>query len=378
MEEPRWKSALRRFLAILAWAGCMTMAVFSTQAHSATQKPLWIVASGHSFVSGQNDTDSARHRALAEALIAAGLAGGTELAGYSAMGMGHITGDFLIARPTGKILRYEIRSARLDRSQWTVEVRALVGPAPDLGCAPRRTLVLSAEPPRINVSPQAPAWTEQIASEAAKDLYDIIRRHPAFELERIATSFAPSNSPIRADMSYLNLTRGTVRSTPGDHLFRPEFRVDAIASGSGYTLQLTADLSFTEPSGRTLRRKIVRTAPMPQGLTMDATLGRGRTAATTKLTNNLRRDMNEALDLVACEPPRARLTQDGRRLTVPIGRKHGLRQTHLAFIETRDSAFDVLEIVNLQNGTAELRPLDPTRPVPSFAGKTVEFLEGFR
>jgi hypothetical protein len=344
-----------------------------------SSEALWITATGHSYVAHSGDKESARRRALGDALVSAGLAGGTSIHGYSSAALGHITGDFIIARPTGKILRYETVGAQLNNGQWTVSVRALVGPAPQIGCAPRRTLVMTATPPRITISPRAPAWTAQIAQTTAETLMDAIRRHPAYNLERVYENAALTRTPsVRADMDYLTLTRGRVSSAPGDHVFKPEFRVEHIPTGNGANLRLTADLVFTNPAGQTIRHKAVRETRAPKGLTYEASLGLGRSGTTAKLTKDLDDELHSMLDMMACEPPRARLTRDGTRLTVPIGRKHGLSKTHLAFVETRDSAFDVLEITKLTNGGAELRPLDPTRPAQSFEGLRVEFLEGFK
>ncbi len=109
-----------------------------------------------------------------------------------------------------------------------------------------------------------------------------------------------------------------------------------------------------------------RAAPLAQPArdTLARDLGRGAVPALQAL-----------LDQAGCQPVRAVIAHDGARLTVPSGRVHGLTRAALAFTIDRDASVEMLEITHLSERSAELSPLDPTRPLDSFAGRPVRFMD---
>ena len=355
---------------IVIWAG------FIRSAEAAETEGVWVNATGHAFVSGAADKDTARTRALGDALISAALAGGSTLRGHSAMRMGRITADLMILRPAGKILKYEMQGARLHKGLWTVNVRALVGPIPKSACAGRRQLVLTAYEPKITVRPEAPAWTAPLANDVALTIFDVLDDHSSTTIDRIAPAQVRQTSATGSDMDYMSLTRGThAGKQPGDHGLRTEIKVDVIRGATSRLIQMTTELHFSEPNGFLGRKQLVRTARYPQGGAIEAITGRTRSALEHELTKNIRADLTSLLDQLSCVPPSARIESDGKTLSVPIGSRHGLSRASLAFVDDPNDSFGLLEISSLKSGRAILRPIDPTRKASDFEGRQVYFVE---
>ena len=367
---------IKAILKVSAVALIFVWALFIRTAHAAEPEAVWVNATGHAFVSGKNDKDTARTRAIGDALISAALAGGSTLRGHSAMRMGRITADLMILRPAGKILRYEMAGARLHKGIWTVNVRALVGPIPKSACSGRRSLVLTAYTPKIRVSPKAPAWSEPLAHDIAHSIFDVIDDHPSTTIDRIAPDQVRHTAASGSDMDYMSLTRGThTGRQPGDHGLTTEVKVDVIRGQTGRLIQMTTDLNFREPNGFLGRKKLTRTAPYPQGGAIEAVTGRTRSALEHQLTKGIRQDLGALLDQLACVPPTARIDRSGDTLSVSIGKRHGLSRASLAFVDDPNDSFGLLEITSLKSGKAVLRPIDPTRKATEFEGRQVYFVE---
>ena len=71
----------------------------------------------------------------------------------------------------------------------------------------------------------------------------------------------------------------------------------------------------------------------------------------------------------------ARLALSGGVITVPVGRANGLTAGSIAFTADADASTQLLEVVDLSNRSARLRPLDPTLSPRSFAGRPVRFVQ---
>lgn len=356
---------IRRVLKAVGF--CLAMALPGAVLAQATQK---IEATGHAYVTSAADKDAARRRAVGDALVWAGLAGGASLRGHSVQNMGRITADLTIVRPTGRILNHKVMSAQLKDGLWTVKILAEVGAMPAGACASRRNMMVSAAPPIIRVHPSAPAWTQQLAREFAHSIINALTEHPNITLERIAES--PRVATAGAAFDYTALTRGQQTiAAAGDHRLKQQITVTA-RSGK---IQFAVDLHLTGPDGQTSHSQILREAKMPKGGMTGYLSGRTRSATEKSLTQNLYGELKSWMDGQSCEPPVAQIAMTSQGLTVPLGRRHGLTRGSIAFVDDPNDNFGLLEIVSLGNRQAELRPLDPTRSKQSFDGRRVYFLE---
>jgi len=333
-----------------------------------SDKPLWIEAEGLAFITSPQDSDAARRRALAEAMVSAAFAGGTSVQGRTAVKNARVTSDLAIVRPTGRVLTHQVVLAQVDAGHWRVRIRALVGEATVSVCASSRRLVLDATPPTVSASPQVSAWSLAVARTLARDVIETIRAHPSVTLESISS---PPTRRVSAALDYTTLTRGERVSPAGNQ----RLETDVAVNTRGAQTELRLTLNIVEPTGRTFRRIIKRAARVEaDGLTALLSQAR-RPKGETALVEAVLSDVDAFLQTLACQPPEARLTKKGEMLSVPIGRRQGLSRATIAFVDSPSDTFELLEVVSLTGRQATLRPLDPTRSAHAFAGARVYFLE---
>lgn len=357
----RWVSEMRvRILLILAllWPAAL----------AAEGKARWVEAEGLARIHSNADSDAARRRALGEALISAALAGGASLQGHSFLQNTRLVSDVAILRATGRILRYEALTARVDQGHWRVRVRALVGPARAQSCSGTRRLSIDATPPVIRLDPNAGAWAGPVAEQLAVDIYEAIGRHPAVILETVAPR---DNRRVAAALDYNTLTRGEVAPLPGNQGL--DLAIDV--RGFGPTAELTLTLTVREPDGRATRTTFSRTGTARANGLLALATDQRRPFAEVKLRQGLVEGVTDFFDKLACQTPQARIEARGGALHIPMGRRHGLTPTSLAFVDDPSDSFGLLEIVALGDRSATLKPLDPTRAAQGFAGRRIYFVE---
>ena len=342
----------RRHL-LAAGLGAAALACWSGQ--PADAKPAgWIEVTGFATAASAADRDAARRRALADALLSAALAGGAQVKGHSAMSMTRMTSDLLIVRPLGQVLAHRILSESFDGQMWRITIAARVGqPAPG-ACPDRRRLLLSLGAPQVTVSPNAPAWADVLGRDLGHHLRGMVADHPA--------------------VGQVTQVQGKANAGPGQHGLHLDLRLAPEGRDLTLSLRMRLDgpgLDVIEDSHAARLR-----LPGPSVLGRAAVLVQpDRQAMAATLSKDVRAAVAGFLDRAACRPPQARLMLSQGGLSVPLGRSHGLDRASLAFTADTDSSTEMLEITELSEARAVLRPLDPGRPLRAFDGRAVRFMQ---
>ena len=341
-------------------------------AASAEDGAIWVRVTGIAAVKGPDDDDSARRRALADALLTAALTGGAELRGYTALDKGVITADLAILRPRGRILQHQILGADRDGAFWKVRIRAKVGAATPLDCGTTRRMVVTAYAPVLNLDPSAPAWSAAFAETLAGRLVDRLDRNPGTELDRVTNRARPmGHAAVPAGFDYTSLTQGVIDQRGGDTAF--EVVIDLRASGQ--TVSMRTELRVTEGTGRLTRQVIANETTVPRLASVSQFTGRPRAVAEADLARGVEAALDTLLRDQTCRPPEARLDVAGGTITAPVGTRHGLRSGALAVIMDQDQGFGFLDIVALGRDSVTLKPLDPVARPDALRGVRVEFLD---
>ena len=344
--------------------------------HAANGK--WVEVTGYGAISGKGDEDSARRRALADALFNAALAGGADVRGHTAVSMAVVRSDLSIVRVMGRVFEHRVVAQGRSGDMWQVTIQARVGEGGDAFCQSPRRLVISAYAPQIRVSPHAPHWAEELAYRVVRELIEQLDRHPATDMVRITDRPLPGSGGNDA-MDYTVLTQGSVRMGDGEMGFVPVLNIDSAGGGfGGKGVRLEAEMLLYTNGGATTRQSFVREVSLGQS-PMLGRLGeltrRDRDTMAKKLTEGLRENFDLLLSTKACDPVTAVMAASGGKLTVPVGKKQGLTKAALAFTAGRSSSSELLEIVSLSQNSATLRPLDPNQSASSLDGQEVRFVE---
>ena len=333
----------------------------------------WIEVIGSASISSPNDRDAARRRALADGLLSAALAGGAVVKGHSVLSMTRLTSDLLVVRPVGRVLAHHVLAEEFDGRVWRLKIRAQVGQPPKSYCADRRRMVVTMYPPRILVSPNAPAWAEVLAVDLGQRLAKLAEGHPAVAgLTRVDR--LPNADPSRDRSDYRVLTSGNVRVAGGGHGLHCDIMMEPV----GRTLQFSLRLWLDGPAGERMEAAHDASVRLPGPSLLGAAavlVNADRQSLAARLAAGARPAMASLLQDAGCQPVLARMELTNQKLVLPVGRLHGVNRTHLAFTVDRDASTEMLEVVDLSERTTGVAPLDPARPLVAFAGRPIRFLE---
>ena len=340
----------------------------------ASEGRYWVEAVGVAPM--QKNQSLARRHAIAEALLSASLSGGASLQGYSVVDKARVVADRFMMRPTRTIIRYEMVSEGQSGNYWQVKLKALVGPTQVTGCDESRRLTVALFPASVTVSPYAPAWSQQIASTLTKGVADQLNGHARISVDVVShLNEADLVSPQRAAFDYDSLTQGRIVVSAADQGVKVSTKADMMRGQNGTRiLQMSVTLARSQNGSYISQDTVSSQMVLKQGFMSERLNGSKRKQAETHFIRDLSRQIDQILTGWTCRPPVARLAVSGSEINVPLGSRHGLSKTSLAFLADPSASLDVFEIVSLGRKSAKLRAISPSAGLSSFHNKQVRFL----
>lgn len=354
----------------------LATAVLLALPFAARAQAVWVEVIGHAIAANEKDKPAARRRALADALISAGMAGGVSMKGHTVVDKGRVVRDMTMMRAAGRVMRYDNLGEAWAGNTIQIRLRALVAPLEGPACGARRHLVLVALSPNIRTAPDAPAWAAQLGAELYNDALARLGRKRSVTLDKVlGAGQQPITKTKNTSMNYASLTRGDVRLQGGDTQLATWFDIDVDRGGMGRQLVMRVQMQLIEGTGQITERTLSNAVTLPGTGPITSALGPRRPQLKAKLAKGFTEILEGMIDMATCTPVAAHVYRSGGKLSVPVGSRQGVSRSALAFTENPVSDFEALEIVDLQGDRATLRPLDPAMPLSAFDGRMVRFVE---
>ncbi len=375
-----------------------TLTALALSAGLCTAEVMTVETTGQAVATGAKSDAHLHKSALQEALYQAALKGGAQVSGYAALSHSVLTSDVLVIRPDAKILDYAILSEETNAQKSSVTIRAVVGsldtpPA----CARRAALTIAPTPPDVDLSPQAPAWLNDLQTRMTAALSQALTK-----VDGVTSAPAPApvaatrqNTGVAAEFDYVALTRGidpnTNTTTNTGHTtghntgsgglpLRTMIKIGAPENtGLSRVLPVDVTLFLTDPSqavplrrNQSLNIKLRANTPWQ---VLNARSLSTRDAVIGQITGAATQMVDDMIDARACQPLAGPLQWANGTLRLPFGRKDGLSRHHLAYTQGRDTPYEILEITKLNDHSVQMRPMDRRRDPSGMAGLTVQFME---
>ena len=336
-----------------------------------------------------------KNTALEDALYLAALEGGAKVSGYSLIDSFSNLREEVIVQPASGILDYTIIDEMISDQHYEVTIRALIGKNNDrIGCKSRITSTLIAFQPEIYINQNSPAWSQYLPNQIYKNMIDNLSNFDEIEIINATdTKLNINNNKLKLnDFDYNVLTGNVVNYKPADLSLETKFLIEPVqnlypTNLSTKTLEehlkITAEIIIKDISNnkeifKTSKEALNFIGPRETIFKSINILSRPKRK---KIINSLISafdeiplEINENLKCVSLITI-AQPSNIENAINVNLGTNQGISLGNLALSESRDTPFSVFEVIDVSPNQSKLMPLNLSRNIENYYGKTITFME---
>ena len=337
----------------------------------------------------------AKNTALEDALYLAALEGGAKVSGYSLIDSFSNLREEVIVQPASGILDYTIIDEMISDQHYEVTIRALIGKNNDrIGCKSRITSTLIAFQPEIYINQNSPAWSQYVPNQIYKNMIDNLSNFDEIEIINASdTKLNINNNKLKLnDFDYNVLTGNVVNYKPADLSLETKFLIEPVqnlypTNLSTETLEehlkitteiIIKDISNNKEIFKTSKDALTFIGPRETIFKSINILSRPKRK---KIINSLISafdeiplEINENLKCVSLITI-AQPSNIENAINVNLGTNQGISLGNLALSESRDTPFSVFEVIDVSPNQSKLMPLNLSRNIENYYGKTITFME---
>ena len=336
-----------------------------------------------------------KNTALEDALYLAALEGGAKVSGYSLIDSFSNLREEVIVQPASGILDYTIIDEMISDQHYEVTIRALIGKNNDrIGCKSRITSTLIAFQPEIYINQNSPAWSQYLPNQIYKNMIDNLSNFDEIEIINASdTKLNINNNKLKLnDFDYNVLTGNVVNYKPADLSLETKFLIEPVqnlypTNLSTKTLEehlkITAEIIIKDISNnkeifKTSKEALNFIGPRETIFKSINILSRPKRKkiinSLTTAFDGIPLEINENLKCVSLITI-AQPSNIENAINVNLGTNQGISLGNLALSESRDTPFSVFEVIDVSPNQSKLMPLNLSRNIENYYGKTITFME---
>ena len=336
-----------------------------------------------------------KNTALEDALYLAALEGGAKVSGYSLIDNFSNLREEVIVQPASGILDYTIIDEIISDQHYEVTIRALVGKKNNqIGCSSRKISTLIAFKPEIYITQNSPAWSQYLPNQIYTKMIEDLSKFNELEIINANdTKLNNNNKKLKLnDFDYNVLTGDVVNYKPADLSLEAKYIIEPtqhLHSTNLSTLKLeeylkiTAniiikDISNNKEIYNTSKDALSYIGPRKTLFKTINVLSRPERKnilnSLTNAFNDIPSEINENLKCVSLASI-AQPSDIENTIKVNLGSNQGINLGNLALSESRDTPFSVFEVIDVGPNQSSLMPLNLSRNIKNYYGKTITFME---
>ena len=376
---------------VIFFFSLLALLIFSTVAIAETITHNIIEADGRAVIIN-GDIETAKKRALDDALYVASIQAGARVDGFSSIDSKTNLKENLLVRPNSMIKDFAVVSENIDQTHYTIRIRVFAVAMDDyLDCSQRTSFNLSYLKPHYLVSSKLPAWTQKLPFEVSSRIYSNLSKFKEINLsDSTFFDFNPAKIPVAksANLDYANLVEGKSKI-----LKNGEFGVHPtiiITSGNGvltrFSKELVFDINlkiFEGPDFKVLETLDYKFSLITGNKTGYLHLDSFFSVPIDKISDLVKKSISKiqfrVLDHIKCYPLEAKTEIRNNQLIVPLGSSQGLNVGKVGFVsfaKTQLSMQDwvVVTVKETMDDYSTLEILNPSNKREDINGKIIRFI----
>ena len=350
------------------------------------ENPLrFIETTGRAVIENDEMIDSARRRALEDALYLAALHGGAKINGFSSVNTDTSIQENLVVQPASQLLDYTIISEEKTDTHFVIKVRSAVGQLKEKACESKGLKSLSVYKPLISIDPSAPFWVSSLADELANNILASFNASKDVNLTDNSFVALDQNELVTTndDFDYISLTSGRERTRYGDYASVSSISIAESKKLVGFTsynsLIITFNTEIYEGSTYSFsfsKSKSIEALFSSRGpwRTINLLLKPNKDNIIGPIAIAARAHGKEVLDNLVCKKLNSIITLNNGKIEVPLGKRHGVTMSALAATKGEQTPFNILMVENVLENKSILVPLNKNLEFNKLNGKSIQFL----
>ena len=339
----------------------------------------------------KGDVETAKKRALDDALYMASLQAGAKVDGYSSVDTNTSLNENILIRPSSSIKDFVIIEEKEDPTHFSVKIRAFLVSVNDTqNCDAREQINLSYLRPYFRVSSSLPAYSQKLPSIISSNIYKNLKEFKNLKLKDLTGfDFSPErllNKPL--DLDYASLVEGK-----GDTIKNGEFGLHPIINinrGKGvltrFSDELIINLNLNIYEGP--RLNLIDSLNYTFSIFLGNETGYSHIDAFYKvpydkivslITKSLSKIQFRVIDQLKCQPLEAKAELVKGVLTVPIGLNHGLEIGNVGYVSKNNinhsmNDWVAVTVKKTSGNFSILDILNPSNKKEDLSGKIIRFI----
>ena len=374
---------------ILFFSSLLFFLFFTTFLVAQEFKHTEVVSEGRAVII-EGDIETAKKRALDDALYMASLQAGAKVDGYSSVNTNTSLNENILIRPSSSIKDFVIIEEKEDSTHFLVKIRAfLVSVNETQNCDAREQINLSYLRPYFRVSSSLPAYSQKFPSIISSNIYKNLKEFKNLNLRDLTGfDFNPkilANKPLELD--YASLVEGE-----GDSIKSGEFGLHPIINinrGKGrltrFSDELIINLKLNIYEGP--RLNLIDSLNYTFSIYLGNETGYSHVDAfyrvpydkiTSLISKSLSKIQFRVIDQLKCHPLEAKAEIVKGVLTVPIGINQGLEIGNVGYVSRNNinhsmNDWVAVTVKKTSGNFSILDILNPSNKKEDLNGKIIRF-----
>jgi len=345
----------------------------------------FIETTGRAVIENTETLNTARRRALEDALYLAALHGGAKINGFSAVNTDTSIQENLVVQPASQILDYTIVSEEKSDTHFIIKIRSAVGQLKEKGCKSKGLKSLSVYKPKISVDPTSPFWVNSLAEDLSVGFISSLKSDSDINLTDNSNIELDPDELIATndEYDYISLTSGRERTLYGDYAAVLSLSISEREKLVGFTTYNSLVINFRTEifDGSTYslsssKSKSIEALFKSSGpwRTLNLLLKVNKDNIVKPITSAAKEHAKEVIDNLVCKKMNSTITVNNGKIEVPLGKRHGIKLSALAVTKGEQTPFNVLMVDKVLDNKSVLTPLNNSIEFGKLNGKSIQFL----
>ncbi|MEE2774053.1 MAG: flagellar assembly protein T N-terminal domain-containing protein [Pseudomonadota bacterium] len=346
----------------------------------------FVETTGRAVIMDEESINDARRNALEDAIFLAAMHGGAKINGFSAIDTETTLSDHFTLRPAGEIIDFNIVSESIEGEHYQMVIKAAVGQLNDISCSSRKTAIVKKFAPQFSFSAAVPEWLRITANQINSEISELISAYPNINMTEYSPIALKVHELKRTDdeFDYTALTRGRVRVANGEFAYVPQITMSVTKTKKNIENELFLQMEINshlyegtdykqhDAIGYKMLLKLKSETPWRY---FDILGKKTRDQIRMSLRSGLKQHADELVKKLKCVPLSANMKLKAGKLTVDLGRNHGITQNSLAVSEGENTPYSLLHVTEVFSDEAVLEPLNKSLETSMLIGKKINFME---